>query len=380
MKIYIFDEYDEQESESLVNRFFCYSEFTITKSIIESDFIFVPFDFGKFFGKRIIEFNKFINISKVYLENYWKFIFYSSLDNPWIMPFSGIWLRESVNKKINSNQSICVPYPISKQKFLVPNNIKRKLSFVGSLTTHPIRKTLIQYYYKLNGNENIIMIPRFEYQAHVYHDLSEIRKRQQEMIDLINKSYITICPRGAGMNSMRFFETLSFGRVPLLVSNDCVLPFEEKIKYSDFIYKTDEKNIFKIENLFSKSDPELIRRCSLSYKSFNENLIGINISKNLYLSLKLKRDQTDKTNLLYEENLVDYFSGYIEKYQECNEYYNIFSAVEFINSMTDKPNDMQLTLNDLMLNIKQVINTEMDNLRNQYIIFLEERFLYSVYS
>jgi hypothetical protein len=51
------------------------------------------------------------------------------------------------------------------------------------------------------------------------------RRVRLEYLDNILSSDYTLCLRGGGNFSYRFYETLSLGRVPLFVNTDCALPF-----------------------------------------------------------------------------------------------------------------------------------------------------------
>lgn len=51
--------------------------------------------------------------------------------------------------------------------------------------------------------------------------LAEARKRY---VDLVARSKFVLCPRGAGTSSIRLFETLAAGRVPVIISDDWVPP------------------------------------------------------------------------------------------------------------------------------------------------------------
>jgi hypothetical protein len=44
----------------------------------------------------------------------------------------------------------------------------------------------------------------------------------------------TVCVRGGGNWSMRLFETLSCGRIPIFIDTDCILPFDFKINWRDY--------------------------------------------------------------------------------------------------------------------------------------------------
>jgi hypothetical protein len=65
--------------------------------------------------------------------------------------------------------------------------------------------------------------------------------------NLLSGSY-SFCIRGNGNFSYRFYEALSFGRIPILLDTDCVLPFSNIIDWNKFIIKI---NIDDITNLDS---------------------------------------------------------------------------------------------------------------------------------
>lgn len=43
----------------------------------------------------------------------------------------------------------------------------------------------------------------------------------------------TVCVRGGGNFSIRFYETLCLGRIPIFIDTDCLLPFPEKLPYRE---------------------------------------------------------------------------------------------------------------------------------------------------
>ena len=63
--------------------------------------------------------------------------------------------------------------------------------------------------------------------------------------NIVDTDY-TVCVRGYGNFSIRFYETLACGRIPIFVDTDCVLPFESSIdwkKYCVWVDKTELRNI-----------------------------------------------------------------------------------------------------------------------------------------
>jgi len=67
-----------------------------------------------------------------------------------------------------------------------------------------------------------------------------------EFYQNMNLSPYTFCMRGMGNFSVRFYETLAMGRIPVLIDTDCRLPFSESINWDEhclIIEKKDVKNM-----------------------------------------------------------------------------------------------------------------------------------------
>lgn len=60
--------------------------------------------------------------------------------------------------------------------------------------------------------------------------------------NLQNNTFI-LCPRGCGNFSYRFYETMCYGRIPIFIDTDSVLPFEDLIDYKKEIVFVDEKEL-----------------------------------------------------------------------------------------------------------------------------------------
>lgn len=62
-------------------------------------------------------------------------------------------------------------------------------------------------------------------------------KVEREFFENINRNLFTICLRGMGNYSVRFYQTLAMGRIPVLIDSDSVLPFADQIPYEEFIVR-----------------------------------------------------------------------------------------------------------------------------------------------
>ncbi len=77
----------------------------------------------------------------------------------------------------------------------------------------------------------------------------DLEKTTQEYFDAIYSSDYVLCIRGAGNFSVRLYETLMFGRIPIFVNTDCILPFEDTTdwkKHVIWVEWKDRKNIAAI--------------------------------------------------------------------------------------------------------------------------------------
>lgn len=94
--------------------------------------------------------------------------------------------------------------------------------------------------------------------------------------NILNSDYV-LCVRGAGNFSVRFYETLMMGRIPIFVNTDCILPFEDQINWRNHVVWVewkDRKNIAKIVSDFHKkiTDEDFINKQINNRKLWKETL------------------------------------------------------------------------------------------------------------
>jgi hypothetical protein len=72
----------------------------------------------------------------------------------------------------------------------------------------------------------------------------EMRERtSREFYENIAETDYTLCVRGGGNFSKRFYETLAMGRIPVLVDTDCLLPFEPDLHWDDYIVRVSRDDL-----------------------------------------------------------------------------------------------------------------------------------------
>jgi hypothetical protein len=119
-------------------------------------------------------------------------------------------------------------------------------SFQGSLKTHPIRQKVY---------EAIQPFGSFHYETTPFwastppEEKLELRRRYLENL---NDSQFILCPRGVGLNSIRFFEALRMGRIPVLIADDTKLPLEWLVNYDNFVVRVPEADILEARKYVAK--------------------------------------------------------------------------------------------------------------------------------
>ena len=69
--------------------------------------------------------------------------------------------------------------------------------------------------------------------------------RREYVENMLGSDYV-LCVRGLGNYSIRFFETLSCGRIPVFVNTDCVLPFEEWIDWRQYCVWVEGREVARV--------------------------------------------------------------------------------------------------------------------------------------
>lgn len=122
-----------------------------------------------------------------------------------------------------------------------------------------IQKNVILREQFLNGT---LRVPEKEQREHWRRSFGEFR-------DNVLGSHYTLCPRGGGNWSYRFYETLCLGRIPVFINTDCALPYESLINWRDYCVWVEGNEIERAGELIlehyqrhtAESFAELQNRC-----------------------------------------------------------------------------------------------------------------------
>jgi hypothetical protein len=191
-----------------------------------------------------------------------------------------IILRQSFTKSKKKKNEILIPssYDLlagDKDMEPCPITSKPKISFCGSRTSHPCRNLLFSLF-----EDQTEIRTNFIFRDEPCKGLTddEIEQKTIDFTDNMKTSEFVFCPRGNGNFSIRFYEALFSGRIPVVVESDSELPFENLIQWNNYIVMTTEDNLIKdIVSFYEKNDLTLIQQqCKKIFQEyFIDNFVSI---------------------------------------------------------------------------------------------------------
>jgi hypothetical protein len=219
-----------------------------TNFLSDSNAILVPTDLSYWYKNK--DYIKYLSelaaLKRVIIFNFSDFIpKINSLDR-------AIYIRPFLNPGEKSENIVLAPYeikpmysarqshPIFKISFMgyVPKILSRRVLFgLKNSLNHPIIsngaiiRRLMVFKMKKSSLPNEIVV-RKHFSGWVRDNSIERQKSYDEYEKLITESRYVLCPRGDGNQSIRFYEALSAGRVPVLLDSKMKLPSQELIDYS----------------------------------------------------------------------------------------------------------------------------------------------------
>lgn len=170
------------------------------------------------------------------------------------------------SQKKNNEYAFPVFIPdISKHSKGYSENVS--IGFCGD-SNRPIRKEALQIL--KNGK---IIVNHDEVFSFYQNPSVDKKIGRERFLNNLQKNTFILCPRGCGNFSYRFYETMCFGRIPIFINTDCVLPFEKEIDYRNEIPFIEENELHllndKIKEYCEKHDlVEKQKRCRKIWEEY----------------------------------------------------------------------------------------------------------------
>ena len=135
------------------------------------------------------------------------------------------------------NQYIIPPPDITDEYSHFLENPELSIGFVGQKNNG--REKICQYFSDSGLKTNFVL--RNNYII----NLQDNHKKEFE--DNMNGNLFTLCYRGRGNFSVRFYETLMRGRIPIQINSSSIFPYEDEIDYSDVGIFIEEEDLDKVD-------------------------------------------------------------------------------------------------------------------------------------
>ena len=158
-----------------------------------------------------------------------------------------IQLRTSSHRANQGSLELIMPPLINESTWSGPcKDIQPKIGFQGSVTTHESRARLIKYFEGVDG-----LTTNFFHFQPIFGHISNAQQKEAlkvSFIENMRQQIFAFTPRGVGNYSVRFYEALREGRIPVLLDTGTVFPCEDVIDWNDFIIceSTQEALVHKI--------------------------------------------------------------------------------------------------------------------------------------
>jgi hypothetical protein len=115
-------------------------------------------------------------------------------------------------------------------------------SFVGQKTTHSLRQQIFDL-----DHPRQFVFDTSDFWPYADLDTDAKNELEERYVRAFHQSRFILCPRGRGASSIRLYETLRMGRVPVIISDQWVPP--DGPDWDAFSIRVDESNIFAIPSL-----------------------------------------------------------------------------------------------------------------------------------
>jgi hypothetical protein len=125
---------------------------------------------------------------------------------------------------------------------------------------------------------------------HDHHDAPTRAANRDRYVELLANSRIAICPRGAGAATFRFWEALAMGCVPLLISDNLVLPLEDRINWDSVILRLAEDDVDQLQAFVeAQDDAHLEAMAEEGHRVWQEWFSPENWIRGVAAAVKLRR-------------------------------------------------------------------------------------------
>ncbi len=195
-----------------------------------------------------------------------KTMVYDERDQPW-RALPGLYVSMPSPVFDTRRQRACAYHCVANAPLRVSDEVPDLLfSFMGG-RTHKVRNAIFQLEHArahIEDTSNInFFVDRGEPER-----AARLHTQKQRFAEMINRSMFVLCPRGAGTSSIRLYEVLAAGRVPVVISDDWVPPIGPD--WNGCILRVREGDIAAIPALLEAAEPRYEEMAASAFRACQE--------------------------------------------------------------------------------------------------------------
>lgn len=143
------------------------------------------------------------------------------------------------------------------------NSIQKRFlfSFIGRDVAVPVRRSLFRQDFH---RPDIFIEDSSDF--NLYENPPDILDRQKHYVDVLSSSKFSLCPRGAGTNSIRLFEAMELGVAPVIISDDWIAP--KGPKWDQFSLRIKQKHVKELEKIVSSVEDSYEEMGDMAQKEY----------------------------------------------------------------------------------------------------------------
>jgi hypothetical protein len=190
--------------------------------------------------------------------------------NPFVIPFlPGIYT--SVGKRWSSPRTrpgFYLGLPKNEFTTFTPpaHDLPYLFSFMGSIANAAVRRKLATLFHPRSFFQDTSR--DFDRVLHRKMDPRERRDYHRRYAELTKASKFVLCPRGLGLSSIRLFETMRIGRVPVILSDRWIEPVGPC--WEKFAIRVRENDFAQIPRLLEQREAEAVEMGQLARSQWEE--------------------------------------------------------------------------------------------------------------
>jgi hypothetical protein len=163
--------------------------------------------------------------------------------------FPSPWLRGGFDPRVAYAQ----PY----EPFPIETEFRYLFSFLGSFATHPVRQRIGALAQEWSASSSFLVKDTTRI-AIAQRSPDETELFRSSYLDVMRESKFILCPRGMCPSSVRLFETMKAGRVPVVISDEWVRPPE--VPWDQFVIIVRESEVASIPSILAREVPTFPER------------------------------------------------------------------------------------------------------------------------